>query len=121
MSEATTLGMQVLHEVKTALGDDYALLTDEQRLSIRDTATMLMEKQVELKAALALPTPDPEKVADLQSQIQAIESTVKDWKVWGAFAIEEAFWKGVQKVAAAIGSFLSAFATEAISRLVPGL
>ncbi len=116
MSDPAVLGLEVLNEVKTALGDDYKSLTDEQRLSIRETATMAMEKEIALKTET-----EPAKIADLKLQLEAIESTVTDWKVWGVLGVEEAFWKGVQKVAATIGSFLSAFALEALKRLVPGI
>lgn len=116
MGSPAELGRQVLLEVQTSLGDDWSTLTDEQKNSIEETATMLMAKQFELAAET-----DPVKKKDIQEQILALESIVTDWKVWGAFAIEEAFWRGVQKVAAAIGTFLAAFADEAISRIVPGL
>ena len=116
MSSAIDLGLEVVNEVKLSLGDDYDTLTDEQKGSILETATLLMEKEI----ALATET-DEAKKKGLKDQIQALESTVSNWKVWGELAIEDAFWKGVQKVAATIGSFLAAFATEAISRIVPGL
>ncbi len=114
MSNAAHLGLQVLADVKESLGEDYYKLTDEQRLSIRDTATMLISKQIELAT-----TDDVTKKVELQAQIEAIESTVKDWKVWGAFAIEAAFWKGVQRAAAAVGTFLASFALEVIGRIIP--
>ena len=109
MSNAEHLGLQVLQEVKDSLGDDYAKLTDRQRLSIRDTAIMMMEKE------LALATEDDVvKKQEIKEQIQALESIVKDWKVWGEMAIEDAFWKGVQKVAVTFGSFLGAAAKAII-------
>lgn len=116
MSRASDLGKQVVDEVKLSLGDDYKSLTGEQKDSILETGTLLMKKELELAAET-----DEGKKLEIKDQIQALESTVTDWKVWGELAIEDAFWKGVQKVASTIGSFLAAFAGEAISRLVPGL
>ena len=116
MSSAAELGKQVLEEVKTSLGDDYDSLTKEQTDSIEETATMLMAKQIELAT-----TDDATKKQELTAQIEALESIVQDWKVWGVLGVEDAFWKGVSKVAATIGTFLASFATEALSRIVPGL
>lgn len=114
MRSASDLGKQVLDEVLTSLGDDANSLTPEQRTSIEETATMLLKKEIELSAET-----DVSKKQSIKDQIQAIESTVQDWKVWGEFALEDAFWKGVQKVAATIGSFLAAFALEVIGRIIP--
>ena len=115
MSDPKLRGLQVLADVKETLGEEvYNKLTDEQRLSIRDTATMLLEKQFELTTQ-----PGESRSVELQAQIEALESTVKDWKVWGDFAIEAAFWKGIQRAAAAVGTFLATFALEVIGRIIP--
>ena len=116
MSSAAELGRQVLADVQTSLGDDYETLSAAQKASIEQTATMLMGKQLELSTQ-----PGAERTAELEAQIQALESTVQDWKVWGVLALEDAFWEGVKRAAETLGSFLAAFATEAIGRIVPGL
>ena len=107
---AKGLGQDVLLSVRTSLGDDYDSLTDEQKQSIKDTAAKVVEMQLREAAG-----------EDVVAKKQALETTVRDWKVWGEFGIEAAFWKGVQEVAKAFGTFLGGFAAEAASRIVPGL
>ena len=101
---ALGLGKEVLAEVKASLGEDYASLTDEQKQSIEDTAAKLLELQLRSKSG-----------EDVEAQLQAVVSTIQDWKVWGEFATESAFWKGVQKVASALGSFLGGLAGPIIT------
>lgn len=113
---AFSLGRDVHAEVKTSLGADYATLTLEQMQSIETTGAKYIELQLRLKL-----TTDPAEIVAIKNKLQALESIVKDWKVWGAFAIEDAFWKGVQKVAATFGSFLGGLAGEAASRIIPGI
>lgn len=104
------LGSDVLLAIRTSLGDDYETLTDEQKQSIKDTAAKAIELQLREASG-----------EDVAEKKQAVESTVRDWKVWGEFGIEAAFWKGVQEVSKALGSFLGSFAVEAASRIVPGI
>ena len=113
---AETLGQDIVASVKADLGEDYASLTDEQKQSIEDTGVRVVELGLRLKA-----TSDPIEKAELEEKLQAVESTVKDWKVWGKIGAADAFWKGVQKVALTLGTFLGGLAGEAVSRLVPGL
>lgn len=93
---AVKLGGDVVAEVKASLGEDYASLTDEQKASIARTGVALMELQLRAKAG-----------EDVALKLEAVESTVQDWKVWGEISADVAFWKGVQKVAQTFGSFLA--------------
>ena len=107
---ASALGDDVVNEVKTTLGADYDSLTDEQKDAIKRTGAKLMELQLRARSG-----------EDVTEKLQAVESTVQDWKVWGAISASEAFYAGVQKVAKTLGTFLGGFAAEAAGRLVPGL
>ena len=100
---ATSLGRDLVGEVKTSIGEDYNSLTTEQTDSIQETAIFYYELQLRAKAG--------EDVAD---KLQAVASTVQDWKVWGELGVEDAFWKGVQKVASIFGTFLGAAAKTII-------
>jgi len=104
------LGNDIVSTIRESLGDDYENLTDEQKESIKWAASKTIELQLRAKSG-----------EDVTEKLQALESTVRDWKVWGEFGLEDAFWKGVQEVAKTFGSFLGGFAVEAASRIVPGL
>jgi len=108
--QAKDLGLKVFYDVKNSLGDDWDGLTEDQKQSIAHVAEKIMELELRQKAG-----------EDVTAKLEAVSSTIQDWKVWGELAVEEAFWKGVQKVAETIGSFLAAFATEALKRIVPGV
>lgn len=103
---AEQLSLDVVKEVKESLGGDYEALTAEQQASIKDTAVRVIDLRLRLKAG--------EDVAD---KLQAVESTVKDWKVWGQIGADVAFWKGVKVVAETLGTFLAG----AAKGFIPGL
>ncbi len=113
---ANNLGNDILEETKELLGRDWHSLSTPQRESIRETGAKYMEIQLRLRVC-----DDPKEEKELKEKQQALESTVADWKAWGEFAIEEAFWEGVKKVASIFGSFLGAFATEAAGRIIERL
>lgn len=105
MSEIAALaevtGKEILHDMQTSIGDDWSSLTDAQKQSIKRVA----ERAVEIPLRMKL-TSDPAVKANLEAQLEATLSSVADWKTWGELALEDAFWKGVQKVASTLGSFL---------------
>ena len=113
---AEKLGGDVVTEVKGSLAADYEALTDEQKASIKTAGVKVMDLRLRLQVAS-----DPIEIADLQAKLQAVESAVQDWKVWGEIGADVAFWKGVQVVAATLGSFLGGRVGEAANRLIPGL
>lgn len=107
---ADGLGKDVVSEIRGSLKEDYESLTQEQKDSIKWAASKSFELQLREKSG-----------EDVSEKKQALESTVRDWRVWGEFGLEDAFWKGVQQVSKAVGSFLGGFAVEAASRIIPGL
>lgn len=106
---AKELGTDVVAEVKTVLGNDYETLTEDQKESIKRTANTYMALQLRLKVAKAKGATG--EVQDLEEKVQAVESTILDWKVWGELEADTAFWKGVEKVASTFGSFLGGAAS----------
>lgn len=104
---AESLAGEVIEEVQAALGDDYDSLTDEQKESIRWTAEKVLELRIRVKTG----------EVGAEEKLEAVESTVQDWKVWGEIGADAAFWKGVQVVAETLGSFLAG----AGRGLIPGL
>ena len=100
---AKTLGEDIYSNVRSSLGDDWDALTGEQKDSIKETAQLYMELQLRSKTG-----------DDVAEKLQAVESTVKDWEVWGEFAVEKAFWEGIDKAASAFGTFLGAVARTAL-------
>lgn len=94
-------GKEILHDMQVSIGDDWDSITDEQKESMARVA----QRAVELPLRIKIET-DPIKKADLEAQLEATLSTVKDWKTWSELALEDAFWAGVKRVAETLGSFL---------------
>jgi len=92
---------EILNNMKTSIGDDWSSLTAQQKESIARVALRTAELPLKIKIET-----DPIKKADLEAQLEATLSTVKDWKTWSELALEDAFWKGVKRVSESLGSFL---------------
>ncbi len=105
MSEIAELarisGKEILNDMQTSIGDDWSSLTEKQMDSIARVAQRAVELPLKIKIASSLVDK-----TDLEAQLEATLSSVKDWKTWSELALEDAFWKGVQRVASTLGSFL---------------
>lgn len=109
---AEGLGKGIFNEMKSHIGERWDSITDEQKDTVKKVATGVVEYRLKVKL-------DP---SDENKQLlETYESAVKDWRAWGEMWAEDAFWKGVAKVGASLGSFLGALAGEALDRVVPGL
>lgn len=110
---AEGLGKEILADMKGSIGDAWDSLTDEQVATVKKVAIKVPEYRLRVKL-------DPDN-QDLKDKLETWESATLDWRAWGEMGAEDAFWKGVERVAGSLGSFLGALGGEALDRLVPGL
>lgn len=108
---------EVLMEMRTALHDEWDRLSAELKQDI--TATAIRAGELTLREYSG---------EDVTAQMAVVHATVRNFKVIGqlksavvAERVENAFWKGVSKVAESLGTFLRIFGQGALKGVLGGL
>lgn len=114
---AKKAGDEVLLEVKTALYDEWDAIPATVKDDIAQAALRVGELTLREFAG-----------EDVTTQMALVHSTVRDFKTAGklksavvAARVENAFWKGVSKVAESLATFLRIFGQGALKGLLGGL
>jgi hypothetical protein len=118
MSEMiTAFVLDAITDIEATLGEKWALLTLEQRTAAHRAVKRVLELEIRLKQLQA----SGADVTEVNDDLDFVKVTVSEFTVAGqigfADAFEKAFWKGVDKALAALGSFL----VGAGKGLIPGL
>lgn len=114
---AQVVAQGVLNEIEVALGDEWADVPAQTKDDIKLAALRVGQLALEERAG-----------KDVSAKMALLRSVVLDFKAAGKFKsavaaekAQQAFWKGVSKVAESIGTFLLTFAGGALKGLTGGV
>lgn len=101
---------EIMQEVKGALAEEWASIDDQTKADMQNASTRMGELLFRKMTG-----------EDVDAQIALLRSTILDWKVGGLFQsavvaerAQKAFWRGVERVAETLSTFLFAVARGAI-------